>query len=101
MWPGLAGLLSLIFWMGHADRVRAAPPEGHWRLIWNEEFDGTHLDGAKWRILTGPRRAGFWAADDVSLDGAGCLVLRTEKDGDRYTCGAVSTQGGKFDHAYG
>ena len=38
--------------------------------------------------------------EDAYLNGKGSLVLRTRKDGDRYTCGAVNTRG-KFEHAFG
>ena len=38
--------------------------------------------------------------EDAYLNGKGSLVLRTRKDGERYTCGAVNTRG-KFEHAFG
>jgi len=34
------------------------------------------------------------------VNGQGSLLLRTKKDGDRYTCGAVNTRE-KFTHAFG
>ena len=70
-------------------------PEGrHWRLAWSDEFDGVQIDESKWEILGDwKRRDGFWVKDDSYLDGKGNLILRTKKDGDRYTCGAVRTRG--------
>ena len=61
-------------------------------LIWSDEFDGTTLDGNKWDLIVGPRRDGFWAREDAYLNGQGHLVLRTKKDGDRFTSGAVWTR---------
>lgn len=37
---------------------------------------------------------------DAYLSGHGTLLLRTKKDGDRYTCGAIDTQR-KFEHSFG
>ena len=59
------------------------------------------LDETKWnRLGDWKRRDGYWVKDDAYLDGKGSLVLRTRKDGERYTCGAVNTAG-KFEHAFG
>jgi len=72
-----------------------------WQLIWSDEFDGSAVDQSKWDVMGDfQRRDGFWVKDDVYVDGRGHLILRTKKDGDRYTCGAARTRG-KFEHAYG
>ncbi|UCG58038.1 MAG: alpha-L-fucosidase, partial [Phycisphaerales bacterium] len=72
-----------------------------WKLVWADEFEGTAIDESKWEILGDwKRRDGFWVKDDAYLDGEGHLLLRTKKDGDRYTCGAVRTKG-KFEHRFG
>lgn len=72
-----------------------------WQLIWSDEFDGNAVDQSKWELLGDwKRRDGFWVKEDSYLDGQGHLILRTKKDGDRYTCGAVRTRG-KFEHRYG
>lgn len=78
------------------------PPAGQqWRLVWHDEFDGDKLDTAKWDVCGDwKRRDGFWVKEDAYLNGRGQLVLRTKKDGDRFTCGAVRTLG-KFEHAFG
>ncbi|MCX8035942.1 MAG: glycoside hydrolase family 16 protein [Candidatus Sumerlaeia bacterium] len=84
--------------------IAALPAGKTLKLIWSDEFDGTKIDESKWEIFgtNGDvrRRDGFWVKDDAYLDGKGHLVLRTKKDGDRYTCGAVRTRG-KFEHAFG
>ena len=69
-------------------------------MVWHDEFNGPALDEAKWERMNCPRREAFWAKEDAYLDGKGCLVLRTQKDGERYTSGAVRTKG-KFEHRYG
>jgi len=77
------------------------PAGKEWRLIWQDEFDGTALDETKWnRLGDSKRRDGYWIKDDAYLSGKGTLLLRTRKDGQRYTCGAVNTRG-KFEHAFG
>jgi len=77
-------------------------PEGKsWKLAWSDEFEGTVLDQSKWEVLgDSKRRDGYWVKEDSYLDGQGNLLLRTKKDGDRYTCGAIRTRG-KFEHRYG
>lgn len=83
------------------DSLPPLPAGKEWKLIWQDEFDGTKLDETKWnRLGDWKRRDGFWVKDDAYLSGKGTLLLRTKKDGDRYTCGAVNTQG-KFEHAFG
>ncbi len=78
-----------------------APAGQHWKLAWSDEFDGPKLDETKWnRLGDEKRRDGYWIKDDAYLDGQGHLVLRTRRDGDRFTCGAVNTEH-KFEHAFG
>jgi beta-glucanase (GH16 family) len=77
------------------------PPGKEWKLVWHDEFDNAKLDESKWnRLGDWKRRDGFWIKDDAYLNGQGQLILRTRKDGERFTCGAVNTQG-KFEHACG
>jgi beta-glucanase (GH16 family) len=81
--------------------IPPAPEGTRWVLKWNDEFEGHKLDETKWnRLGDWRRRDGFWVNDDAYTDGKGNLVLRTRKDGDRYTCGAVNTKG-KFESAFG
>ncbi|HDP34312.1 MAG TPA: glycosyl hydrolase family protein [Candidatus Hydrogenedentes bacterium] len=77
-------------------------PEGRvWELVWQDEFEGDAIDPDKWEVIgDSPRRDAFWVKDDTYVDGKGALVLRTKKDGNRYTSGAVRTLG-KFESAFG
>ncbi|MBM4020344.1 MAG: glycoside hydrolase family 16 protein [Planctomycetes bacterium] len=79
-----------------------APPEGKaWKLAWNDEFEGTKLDEAKWNVPPdGRRKDGWWMRKAVGLDGRGNLVIRTFKEGDKYIDGCVRTLG-RFEHAFG
>jgi len=79
----------------------SAPEGKKWRLVWSGEFTGPKLDETKWnRLGDWKRRDGFWVKDDAYVNGEGSLLLRTKKDGDRYTCGAVNTKD-KFTHSFG
>ena len=83
------------------EHLPPAPAGKHWELVWHDEFDGTNLDLTKWNQLGDwKRRDGFWEKKDAVLSGHGTLLLRTQKDGDRFTCGALDTKG-KFEHAFG
>lgn len=84
-----------------AEWLPPAPAGQQWKLIWQDEFDGAKLDEVKWnRLGDWKRRDGFWIKEDALVDGQGHLVLRTRQEGDRFTCGAVNTQG-KFEHTFG
>lgn len=77
------------------------PPAGKsWKLVWQDEFDGTKLDETKWEIPEGRRRDGWWSSKAVSLDGTGHLVISTIREDDRYLDACVRTRG-KFEHAHG
>ena len=83
------------------ESLPTAPAGKEWKLVWHDEFDGTTLDDTKWTCMGDwKRRDGFWVKEDAYLSGKGTLILRTKKDGDRYTCGAIRTLG-KFEHAFG
>lgn len=72
-----------------------------WKLTWNDEFDGATLDTNKWEAIgDSKRRDGYWLKEDSYVDGHGLCVLRTKKDGERYSSGAIRTLG-KFEHRYG
>ncbi len=83
------------------ERLPKAPAGKEWKLVWHDEFDGKQVDESKWnRLGDWKRRDGFWVKEDAYLSGKGTLLLRTRKDGERYTCGAVNTRD-KFEHAFG
>jgi len=85
-----------------ADEFLPPLPAGQrWQLAWSDEFEGDAVDQSKWEICGDwKRRDGYWVKEDAYVDGKGHLILRTKKDGNRYTCGAVRTRG-KFEHRYG
>jgi beta-glucanase (GH16 family) len=103
------GILACLFAVAASSATAAetesslppAPQGKTWRLAWSDEFTGAKLDESKWnRLGDWKRRDGFWVKDDAYVNGEGSLLLRTKKDGDRYTCGAVNTKG-KFTHSFG
>ena len=52
-------------------------PEGEWRLVWNDEFDGTELDRSKWdyRLSMMGQRFPGWTDKGVHLDGKSHAVF--------------------------
>lgn len=91
-------------WIKSEDTASTLPPlpDGQaWSLVWNDEFDGDTIDDSKWEIVGDhKRRDHWWVKEDSSLDGQGHLVIRTQKDGERFTSGAVRTRG-KYERAFG
>ena len=78
----------------------AAPPEGDYKLVWHDEFDGEALDLTKWDYRgLGPRRDAVNTKESVRVDGEGHLVLTTSKVGGEYHTGMVGTQG-KFETTF-
>ena len=57
------------------------PAGKEWKLIWNDEFDGTKLDETKWnRLGDNVRKGGWWMKDRVFyVDGR--EVWRTKAGG--------------------
>jgi beta-glucanase (GH16 family) len=83
------------------DLLPSAPAGKTWKVIWNDEFDGTKVDESKWDVAPdAPRKGGWWMRKAVSLDGNGNLVIRTFKESDKYATGCARTKG-KFEHAFG
>jgi len=82
------------------DILPATPSGKKWKLVWNDEFDGTALDESKWDIPEGKRRDGWWSRKAISLDGQGRLVINTLKENDKYIDGCIRTKG-KFEHTFG
>jgi beta-glucanase (GH16 family) len=99
----VVGLLSVSLALAQEPKEQLPPaPEGKaWKLVWNDEFDGTQLDESKWQTPPDAvRRDGWWMRKAITLDGQGHLILTTLKDGDKYVDGCVRTLG-KFEHAFG
>ncbi len=82
----IAPLLSL------AALACAEPPPGY-RLKWADEFDGTQLDGTKWKNwLPGKRRDAINTPDAVTVADGKLTITTFTEDGKHYT-GMVCTQG--------
>ena len=59
-------------------------PEGNWKLVWNDEFDGTELDSSKWdyRLSMMGHEWPAWTNEGVHLDGSSNAVFTLiERDG--------------------
>ena len=71
-------------------------------VVWNDEFNGTSLDPAKWQTCPEWTRQGgsYWEADNLSLNGAGKLTLKVTERNDSVFCGAIRTRG-LFEQKYG
>jgi beta-glucanase (GH16 family) len=79
---------------------------GQWELVWNDEFDGTALDTAKWNIIEQKKGAfkslQYYRPENVTVSG-GMLHITARKQkyrGKAYTSGYVDTSG-KFGFQYG
>ena len=73
-------------------------PEGNWKLVWSDEFDGNELDGTKWDF-----RLNYWGkpfeayTDQGVIVRNGCVELhRTERDG-HYVSPQLQTGSNSFD----
>ena len=66
----------------HADSF--LPEDKNWKLVWNDEFDGTELDHSKWgfRLNFWGKRFPAFTEEGVILDGKSHLQLHLiKKDG--------------------
>lgn len=79
-----------------------APKGDKWVPVWSDEFNGKKIDQTKWEIRGHPEKAtrGYWYQNDSYLDGEGHLVLRTRRQDDKFTSGAISTKG-KYERRFG
>lgn len=70
-----------------------------WKIVWNDEFNGSDLNSAYWNILSTPSIDGN-RIQDYNLENVevsdGKLIIRTDEEtsqGMPYTSGAVTTKG--------
>lgn len=65
-----------------------------YKLVWNDEFNGTTLDLSKWeyRQLGVVRNLGRVAKETVSLDGKGNLLIQLKKENNEYKIGQIGTE---------
>ena len=68
----------------HADSF--LPESKNWKLVWNDEFDGTELDTSKWgfRLNFWGKRLETFTTDGVELDGNSHLKLHLIRKGDDF-----------------
>lgn len=95
------GVFTSICTLAGGALAYAAPPSGAgWDLAWNDEFNGTTMDTAKWRHwLLGARRDAVNSPSSVSVaDGA--LTLSTYTSGGIHYTGMISTQN-TYQYTYG
>ncbi|MFM7182569.1 MAG: family 16 glycosylhydrolase [Verrucomicrobiales bacterium] len=88
----------------------ASPPEAipaelreDYKLVWQDEFNGTTLDPKKWRVRGEGvnRKLGVVSGKTISLDGKGNCVISVLKGPDgKNLIGQIATQG-LFDPTYG
>jgi hypothetical protein len=74
------------------EQLPSAPPGQTWKVVWQDEFDGTTLDANQWDIPEYKRRDGYWSRKAISLDGQGHLVMSVVKEGDKFLDGCVRTK---------
>ena len=86
----MAGLVPLT--------VLATPPSGYYE-VWNDEFDGSSLDGSKWVTFTGSHRDAINTASALSVGGS-TLGITTYTSGGQPYSGFIGTQG-KFYAKFG
>jgi beta-glucanase (GH16 family) len=84
-----------------ADPVSDGPPHPGYRMVWNDEFDGTVMDPKKWKHrYPGPRKDGFNDPSAVALDGRGHLAITCSRKEDKIMVGMICTEG-LFETRYG
>lgn len=80
---------------GHADSLL---PSGEWRLVWQDEFDGTELDRSKWdfrREMMGRRHPGWCGEEGIRLDGQSNLIFKLIRQDDN-VCSCTLQTGYNF-----
>lgn len=70
--------------------------KGHLELIWNDEFDGHHVDTTKWnyRGEGTTRHHAIVSRNTIALDGKGHVSIKVTKENDgKYYVGQLGTDG--------
>jgi beta-glucanase (GH16 family) len=76
-------------------------PVKDYRLVWQDNFNGTELDKTKWGFRgLGKRGDSFKSKDAVRLDGKGHLVIEVNVRNDSVFSGMIATEN-KFEPLYG
>jgi beta-glucanase (GH16 family) len=77
-----------------------------WELVWEDDFDGTMLDSAKWNVLlrenSKHHELQYYLPDEVYVENGMLRIRSRERDfgSMRYTSGRLDTSG-KFSPVYG
>lgn len=68
-------------------------PEGEWKLVWSDEFDGTELDRAKWDFRTSMMglKHPAWTENGVHLDGDSNVVFTLIEENGKPVCAQLQT----------
>ena len=77
-------------------------PDGHkWKLVWQDEFDGTELDRSKWgfRLDFWGKRMKTYTEEGVELDSNSHIKLHLLRKGDDFYSPYLQTGSLTFDHA--
>ena len=102
--------MSDITYLKDADMRPVCPVEGHeksllpggkrWKLVWNDEFDGSALDETKWNY-----RLNFWGhksptftTEGVEVDGQSHLKIHMVRHGDDFYSAHLQTGSLTFDN---
>ena len=73
---------------------KEGPPSPDYKLVWQDEFNGTDLDSTKWKHrYPGPRKNGVNDPSAVTLDGEGHLVITCSRRDDKILTGMIATDG--------
>ncbi|HOK65173.1 MAG TPA: family 16 glycosylhydrolase [Anaerohalosphaeraceae bacterium] len=104
-------LLAFLMIVGTVQfQVQADPPPGpgySWKLIFNDEFNGTSLDTSKWlsqHPWTRDYKGDAYNRDENITVANGCLTITAKAEsyaGHSFTSGAISTGYSKFRFKYG
>lgn len=101
----LAGALALACGLepapqqGSGDTHRVSLPPAGYQLVFQDDFQGTSLDPAKWTPLSGPRRGAVTTPDSISVAN-GLLTVTTYTEAGAHRTGFVTSEG-KFAGRYG
>lgn len=80
--------------------IFAQAPNDHYKLVWQDQFNGHHLDTKKWSYRSlGERRDAYNVRRCVTVQ-KGFLALRTEEKNDSIFSAMISTQN-RFETSYG
>lgn len=74
------------------------PPAGY-RLVWQDEFDGSALDASKWNVQSAARRDAVNSPAAIAVAG-GSLIITTFTEGGKHITGFIDTAG-KYEPTFG